>query len=129
MPDMSMWDADAPGVTTIWWASKVDAVPTERRTKFQDFIHALGAYNANPSPQTRNNLSDQTLGLIKALPNRPIALPARERVAAVMRPGYLRDKLHSSTHKGKGESDNLILGLKNLVASVGGQLVPDNYQV
>ena len=129
MPDMSRWDADAPGLTTIWWASKVNAVPIECRTKFQDFIHALGAYNGNPSPTTRNNLCDHVSELIKALPNRTGSLPARERLAAALRPGYLRDKLHSSTYVTKGDSDNLILGLKNLVANVGGNLVPDQYQV
>ena len=67
--------------------------------------------------------------LISALPNRTAPLPLRERIAVGLRPGQLRDKLHSSTHHMKGESENLILGLKNLVANIGGQLVPDRYQV
>ena len=129
MPDMSQWDADAPGATTVWWASKVAAVPISCRTKFQDFIHALAAYNANPTADALNTLGDRVLTLINALPNGTLPLPLRERIAVGLRPGQLRDKLHSSTHHIKGESDNLILGLKNLIANLGGHLVPDAYRV
>jgi hypothetical protein len=129
MPDMSKWDADAPVPTTVWWASRAEAVPMECRAKFQDFLNALGAYNANASPANRNILCDRVKLLINALPNRTAPLPLRERLAAGLRPGQLRDKLHSSTHHMKGESDNLISGLKNLVANLGGHLVPDSYQV
>lgn len=129
MPDMSRWDADAPVPTTVWWASKAEAVPMECRPKFQDFLHALGAYNANHSAETLNTLSERVLSLINALPNKTAPLPLRERIAVGLRPGHLRDKLHSSTQHMKGESDNLILGLKNLVANLGGHLVPQAYQV
>ena len=129
MPDMSKWEADAPGATTVWWAARAEVVPMECRPKFQDFLNALGAYNANATPETRSNLSDHVLQLINALPNKTVALPLRERIAVSLTHGQLRDKLHSSTHHMKCECDNLKLGLKNLVANVGGQLVPQNYQV
>jgi hypothetical protein len=56
-------------------------------------------------------------------------MPGRERVASLLPDGKLRNLMHSSTAKSKGESDNLLLSLKSLVQNLGGQIVPKAYDL
>jgi hypothetical protein len=130
MPDMSKWLADQPGTTGVWWRQQIAVVPSVAMTKFNAFATALDVYNFANNPGNLNALSASVSALIDAIPTGAARMPGRERVANLLPDGRLRNMMHSSTaNAGKGESENLILALKNLMQALGGQLVPRNYQV
>jgi hypothetical protein len=130
MPDMSRWNADQPGTTGIWWTQQASVVPRVALAEFNEFVAALNAYNLANTPANLNVLSARVSALIEALPNSLARMKGRERIASVLPDGRLRNMMHSSTaNSSKSESENLVVGLKNLVAALGGQIVPQRYQV
>jgi hypothetical protein len=129
MPDMSRWNADAPGNTSAWWIQQACVVPDEARAEFNEFVAALNTYTLAATAANLNAVCARVSALIEAIPNSSARMPSRERFASLLPGGRLRDMMHSSTAKGKGESDNLVLGLKNLVATLGGHIVPKAYEV
>ncbi len=126
--DMSRWDADQPGTGTAWWASRVGVVPVAARQSFQHFLTALAAYNAAPGGSALHQLNVAVSELIEALPNRSTPAPVRERLAGILGDGKLRGLFHSSTYAPMSDSQNLILGLTNLLAMVGGSTVAARYR-
>lgn len=126
--DMSRWDADEPGTTSVWWASRGSTVPDSASVQFQRFLTALSAYNHHPNTDTVHGLSIAVSELIEGLPNQATPAPTRERLAQVLRHGKVHDLLHSSTYAPATSSQNLMLALMNLLARVGGQVVPMRYR-
>ncbi len=124
--DMSRWDADQPGTTTMWWAARIGAVPSAAHGAFQRFLTALGAYNAGGG--SLHPLNVAVTELIEAIPNRAAPAPVRERLVQMMGYAGIRSTLGSSTYSPASKSQNLILGLTNLLAALGGQSVPMRYR-
>ncbi|MGW8367887.1 MAG: hypothetical protein ACWGPN_04310 [Gammaproteobacteria bacterium] len=50
MPDMSRWEADAPGLTSAWWAAHRSCVPPALHGRFDEFTNLLNIYNLAPNP-------------------------------------------------------------------------------
>jgi hypothetical protein len=125
--DMSKWDADQPGITAAWWDQRRGAVPAAAYLEFQRFLNALGAYNAAPGGGTLE-LSTRVAELIEALPNKSTPAPVRERLARALGDNRIGNLLHPSSYTPASDSQNLILGLTNLLEAVGGTIVPARYR-
>ena len=129
MPDMSKWLADQPGTTGVWWLQQVGVVPRGAQVEFNAFVAALNAYNFANTPANLDALSARVSALMEAIPNSSARMPGRERIANVLPKGKLQNMMHSSTaNSSKGESENLLLALKNLMGALGGHLVPKAYR-
>jgi len=129
MPDMSKWLADQPGTTGQWWQQQASVVPRGAQVEFNAFVQALNVYNFANTPSNLAALSARVSALMEAIPNSSARMPGRERIANVLPKGKLQNMMHSSTaNSSKGESENLLLALKNLMGALGGNLVPKAYR-
>jgi hypothetical protein len=129
MPDMSKWLADQPGTTGQWWQQQASVVPRGVQVEFNAFVAALNTYNFANTPANQDALSARVSALIEAIPNVNSRMPGRERIASVLPKGKLQTMMHSSTaNASKGESENLLLALKNLMGTLGVHLVPKAYR-
>lgn len=130
MRDMSRWNADQPGTTAIWWTQQASAIPRVAQVEFNEFVAALSTYNLANTPANLSAVSESVSALIDAIPNSIARIKGRERIAIALPEGKLRNLMHSSTaNSGRCESENLLLGLRNLVTALGGNIVPKAYQV
>jgi hypothetical protein len=129
MPDMSKWLADQPGTTGQWWQQQASVVSRGAQVEFNAFVQALNTYNFANTPSNLAALSARVSALMEAIPNSSARMPGRERIANVLPKGKLQNMMHSSTaNSSKGESENLLLALKNLMGTLGGDLVPKAYR-
>jgi hypothetical protein len=121
--DMSRFDADLPQTAPGWWAARSAVIPAVANLPFQGFLAALTAYAAAPAANVLNVSTAATI-LIEALPNGPVPAPARERIAMALPDGRLRNMLRPSGYSSLTQSQNLILGLNNLLKIINGGIVP-----
>lgn len=125
--DMSRWNADVPGTTVVWWQGQQECVPAIARQAFQVLLSALTVHNAGAAGNLWG-VCYAASDLIDMLPSGPVAAPIRERVGQVLPDGRLRNMVRPSAFSSLTESQNLILGLNNLMKLIGGGYVPLNHR-
>lgn len=133
--DMSKWDADQPGTTEAWWKGRSAHVPFTATEQFNSFLEALGAYNLSPTAGTLWNLQNAATALVRALKNEKVRTKdfRRNQIASFtiqilgrveLQPLRSVGSSHAST---AGANENLIHGIRNLLATFGTTVIPDQY--
>lgn len=112
MSDMSLWEADHPGVSPEWWRSRKHNIPIRAYTAFEHFHDRLWIYR---NQQTEAHLHD-------------VKVAVQSLVAAINQVTDINLKLVRVKVGVAAKYPNLLLALRNFLEILTPHVVPDVYR-